>query len=156
MDDRWTPRKREVAQLAICGGLITIEQAMKFWHMTYEELDEWGIRNEHIRIVASVSPADRQPRKFIRVGRVYTALNDTDRRILELLSNHKGKVVTPRMISRVLYAERIVAKTRTIDVFIMRLRRRLHAHRTHVTVRTIWGRGYLLCDLGSPGHRAVA
>ena len=50
MDDRWTPRKREVAQLAIGGGLIPIEQALALWRLTYEELGEWGIRTEALKI----------------------------------------------------------------------------------------------------------
>jgi hypothetical protein len=155
MDDRWTPRKREVAQLAICGGLLTIEQALALWRVTYEELGEWGICTEAIKIARSAVLPDGQRKPLHQLDRRRIRLNDTDRLILELLSNYKGWVVTPRMIARVLYAKRAVAKARTIDVFIMRLRRRLHACQVHFTVRTIWGRGYLLCDLGSPAHRAA-
>jgi hypothetical protein len=153
--DRWTLRKREVAQLAIGGGLITIEQALKLWRMTYEELGEWGVRTENYEAARPLPrPAD-PPSKFIQASRYGVQLNDTDRLILELLSNYKEKVVTPRMIASVIYANRTAAKTRTIDVFVMRLRRRLLAHQAQVAIRTVWGRGYLLYDLDSFNYIAA-
>jgi DNA-binding winged helix-turn-helix (wHTH) protein len=155
MGMRWTPRRREIAALALRSGLITIDQARARWCMTIDELREWGLaRNKRVRSIAADFPV--RPPSFsgsIEMGGVRVVLNSTDFLILRLLVARKGKVVTQSMMGRLLYGSKTDVKSRIIDVFILRLRRRLQTSGVAVRIETVWGRGYLLRE---PEHRGTS
>ena len=67
--------------------------------------------------------------------------------ILELLSRHKGTVVTKEMLLNHLYEGMDEPELKIIDVFICRLRKKLaHAAGGNEDIETVWGRGYVLRD----------
>jgi hypothetical protein len=144
MGMRWTPRRREIAELALRSGLVTVDQAMSEWCMTTDELGEWGF-DGHGRAPAVDLPV--LPKVFsgsIEIDGIRVVLNRTDYLILRLLELRKGKVVTQLMIGNFLYGGTITVKPRIIDVFIVRLRKRLQATGVAASIETVWGRGYML------------
>jgi Transcriptional regulatory protein, C terminal/Protein of unknown function (DUF1153) len=146
MDVRWTPRRREIAALALRHGLISAEQASARWCMTIEELHEWGAVKRRKRNGGAAEPP-RVPVTFsgaIRVGAATVQLNKTDYLIFQLFEQRQGKVVTHRMIATLLYGRYAKVKSRVIDVFIVRLRKRLQESGAAVKIETVWGRGFLL------------
>jgi DNA-binding winged helix-turn-helix (wHTH) protein len=146
MGERWTPRRREIAALAVRSGLITVEQALRRWCMTPEELREWGFtrrrRKSTARAEMPIIIADFAG--SLRIGEAHVTLNKTSYLIYRLLQQCKNKVVTPSMIGHLLYGDKMTVKPRIIDVFILRLRRQLQLSDAPVNIETVWGRGYLL------------
>jgi hypothetical protein len=146
MGVRWTRRRREIATLALRSGLISIDQAMTRWCLTADELSEWGLSSaKHGKTARGSFPV--LPEKFsgsIEMNGIHVVLNRTDYLILSLLELRKGKVVTQSMIGNLLYGATITVKPRIVDVFIVRLRRRLQASGLAMRIETVWGRGYML------------
>ncbi|MGW0609456.1 helix-turn-helix domain-containing protein [Streptomyces sp. NPDC002788] len=69
-------------------------------------------------------------------------ISNVQTELMELLIEHFGEVVYRHELSQRL-AERVQRPTRnSLDLHIMRLRRRLSA--TDLVIRTAWGRGYAL------------
>ena len=68
-------------------------------------------------------------------------------RLLELLSLHKGTVVTKEMFLKHLYSGMDEPEIKIIDVFVCKLRKKLAqaADGSHY-IETVWGRGYVLRD----------
>jgi uncharacterized protein DUF1153 len=146
MNVRWTPRRREIAALALRHGLISAEQASARWCMTIEELHEWGAVKRRKRTGGAGEPRG-VPVTFsgaIRVGEATVLINRTDYLIFQLLEQRQGKVVTHRMIADLLYGRDSKVRSRVIDVFIVRLRKRLQESGAAVKIETVWGRGFLL------------
>jgi DNA-binding response OmpR family regulator len=67
--------------------------------------------------------------------------------VLELLSLHKGTVVTKEMFFKHVYGGMDEPEIKTIDVFVCKLRKKL-AQATDGShyIETVWGRGYALRD----------
>jgi two-component system cell cycle response regulator CtrA len=103
----------------------------------------------------------KAPRSAIRTGKLvlnlYTRIVSVDERpvhltgkeygLLELLSLHKGVVVTKEMALKHLYGGIREPEHRIIDVFVCKLRKKLAqaAGGSHC-IETVWGRGYVLRD----------
>jgi two-component system cell cycle response regulator CtrA len=67
--------------------------------------------------------------------------------VLELLSLHKGAVVTKEMLLAHLYGGIQEPELKIIDVFVCNLRKKLaRATGGHHYIETVWGRGYVLRD----------
>jgi len=67
--------------------------------------------------------------------------------VLELLSLHKGTVVTKEMLLAHLYGGIQELELKIIDVFVCKLRKKLaRATGGHHYIETVWGRGYVLRD----------
>ena len=67
--------------------------------------------------------------------------------ILELLSRHKGTIVTKEMFLNHLYGGMNEPELKIIDVFICKLRKKLaDATGGDHHIETVWGRGYMLRD----------
>jgi len=77
--------------------------------------------------------------------------------VLELLSRHKGTVVTKRMFLAHLYGGIKEPELKIIDVFVCHLRKKL-ARETggNHYIETVWGRGYVLPDPILTGGRPTA
>jgi DNA-binding response OmpR family regulator len=146
MNARWTPRRREIAILALRTGLITIEQALARWCMTEDELREWRAAPEKAtaETTANSLVIPKAFPRWIQIGGVALPVGRSEYLILQITALHKGKVVTPRMIGNILYGARTSVKNRVIDVMISRLRVKLRT--SGVVIETVWGRGYLLRD----------
>jgi two-component system, cell cycle response regulator CtrA len=113
----------------------------------------------NLAILDSTQP--KTPRSAIRTGKVVV---DLDTRIvsvddqavhltgkeyglLELLSLHKGAVVTKEMFLEHLYGETNEPELKIIDVFVCCLRKKLaRATGGNHYIETVWGRGYILRD----------
>jgi len=107
------------------------------------------------------STNQKPPRSAIRTGELVVNLNTRivsvdDRvvhltakeyRVLELLSLHKGTVVTKEMFLKHLYGGMDGPEIKIIDVFVCKLRKKLAqaVGGTHY-IETVWGRGYVLRD----------
>jgi two-component system cell cycle response regulator CtrA len=77
--------------------------------------------------------------------------------LLELLSRHKGTVVTKVMLLEHLYGGIKEPGLRIIDVFICHLRKKLaRATGGNHYIETVWGRGYVLRDPLITGGTATA
>src|SRR5215469_492994 len=68
--------------------------------------------------------------------------------ILELLSLRKGTVLTKEMFLNHLYGGKDEPEIKIIDVFVCGLRKRLAQATGDDYIETVWGRGYVLRDLG--------
>jgi two-component system, cell cycle response regulator CtrA len=67
--------------------------------------------------------------------------------ILELLSLHKGNILTKEMFLNHLYHGMDEPELKIIDVFVCKLRKKLaQATGGEHHIETIWGRGYVLRD----------
>ena len=67
--------------------------------------------------------------------------------ILELLSLHKGKILTKKMFLNYLYDGMNEPQLKIIDVFVCKLRKKLaRATGGEHHIETVWGRGYVLRD----------
>ena len=67
--------------------------------------------------------------------------------VLELLSRHKGTIVTKEMLLNHLYGGMDEPELKIIDVSICKLRKKLaHAAGGNHHIETVWGRGYMLRD----------
>ena len=81
-------------------------------------------------------------------------LSDKEYDLLELLSQHKGTVVTKEMFLAHLYNGIKEPELKIIDVFVCHLRKKLaRATGGNHYIETVWGRGYVLRDLT---HHLVA
>jgi two-component system cell cycle response regulator CtrA len=104
---------------------------------------------------------ERPPRSPIRTGRLVVNLDARkvsvkDRAVhltgkeygvLELLSLHKGTVVTKEMLLKHLYAGIQEPELKIIDVFVCKLRKKLaQATGGNHCIGTVWGRGFILRD----------
>ena len=69
--------------------------------------------------------------------------------VLELLSLRKGTVLTKEMFLNHLYGGKDEPEIKIIDVFVCDIRKRLaQATGGHDYIETVWGRGYVLRDVG--------
>jgi len=67
--------------------------------------------------------------------------------LLQLLSQHKGTVVTKEMLLRHLYGRIKAPGLKILDVFVCHLRKKLaQATGGNHYIETVWGRGYVLRD----------
>jgi two-component system cell cycle response regulator CtrA len=68
--------------------------------------------------------------------------------ILEMLSLRKGMTLTKEMFLTHLYGGRDEPELKIIDVFVCKLRKKLHLAGAPATgcIETVWGRGYALRD----------
>jgi two-component system cell cycle response regulator CtrA len=78
--------------------------------------------------------------------RVY--LTGKEYQILELLSLRKGTTLTKEMFLNHLYGGMDEPEIKIIDVFISKLRLKLSVACGEHHIETVWGRGYVLRDLG--------
>jgi len=84
-------------------------------------------------------------------------LSDKEYDLLELLSQHKGTVVTKEMFLAHLYGGINEPELKIIDVFVCHLRKKLaRATGGYHYIETVWGRGYALRDPILTGGRAAA
>jgi two-component system, cell cycle response regulator CtrA len=103
----------------------------------------------------------KPPRSAIQTGRLVVNLETgivsvddqavhltgKEHRLLELLSLHKGTVVTKEMFLKHLYGGTKKPKLRIIDVFVCKLRKKLaQIAGGSFYIETVWGRGYVLRD----------
>jgi two-component system, cell cycle response regulator CtrA len=73
--------------------------------------------------------------------------------ILELLSRHKGTILTKEMLLDHLYGGMDEPKAKIIDVFVCKLRKKLAvATGGEHYIKTVWGRGYVLGDAPQPDN----
>ena len=72
--------------------------------------------------------------------------------IFELLSVHKGAIVTKQMLLDHLYDGMDAPELKIIDVFVCNLRKKLaQATGGNHYIETVWGRGYMLRDPAAKG-----
>jgi two-component system cell cycle response regulator CtrA len=84
-------------------------------------------------------------------------LSSKEYSLLELLSQHKGRVVSKEMFLTHLYNGIREPELKIIDVFVCHLRKKLaQATGGNHYIETVWGRGYVLRDPILTGETAVA
>lgn len=93
----------------------------------------------------------------VRVRGVDIHLTGKEFKILELLSLRKNVTLTKDVILDNLYGGMDEPELKIIDVFICKLRKKLGlGHDGEPIIKTIWGRGYQLCDPVSRVRKVVA
>ncbi len=94
--------------------------------------------------------------KTVEVNGKHVHLTRKEYQMLALLSLRKGETVTKEMFLNHLYScMEDEPELKIIDVFICKLRKKLQAARDgQHYIETVWGRGYMLRDLGCPRKTA--
>jgi len=81
----------------------------------------------------------------VHVGGKRVQVTNNEYRILELLSQRKGKVLSKEMFLSHLYGGMDEPDQKIIDVFVCKLRKKLTAATAGENyIETVWGRGYML------------
>jgi len=87
--------------------------------------------------------------KTVSVRGKEVSLTDKEYQMLELLTLQKGTTVSKEAFIRALYNGIDEPELKIIDVFILKLRKKLvNATGGNDCIRTVWGRGYTLCVPG--------
>lgn len=89
--------------------------------------------------------------RVMQAGRE-VALTYTEFRLLKLLMQHQGKVITRDAIMRQVWESDYTAGMRTVDVVVRRLRSKLETGATRTVIRTVRNVGYMLIE-SSPRPR---
>lgn len=76
-------------------------------------------------------------------------LTGKEYQMLELLSLRKGTTLTKEMFLNHLYGGIDEPELKIVDVFICKLRKKLHQATGEHVIETVWGRGYVLRDPAS-------
>lgn len=84
--------------------------------------------------------------KTVEVGGQLVHLTGKEYQMLELLTLRKGTTLTKEMFLNHLYGGRDEPELKIIDVFICKLRKKLHDVGVGHLIETMWGRGYVLRD----------
>ena len=123
----------------------------------------------NLAIIDNTQP--KTPRSAIQTGKVVVDLDTgivsvddqavhltgKEYGLLELLSLHKGAVVTKEMFLEHLYGETNEPELKIIDVFVCCLRKKLaRATGGNHYIETVWGRGYILRDPVITGETTAA
>jgi DNA-binding winged helix-turn-helix (wHTH) protein len=92
--------------------------------------------------------------RIVSVDNRAVHLSGKEYSLLELLSRHKGTVVTKEMLLVHLYGGIKEPELKIIDVFVCHLRKKLaRATGGNHYIETVWGRGYVLRDTIPPVGR---
>jgi two-component system, cell cycle response regulator CtrA len=81
-------------------------------------------------------------RRSVSVDDRVVHLTEKEYGVLELLSLHKGALVTKEMFLKHLYRGTKKPELKIIDVFVCKLRKKLAEGSFYI--ETVWGRGYVL------------
>ena len=94
--------------------------------------------------------------KTVEVSGNRVHLTGKEYEMLELLSLRKGTTLTKEMFLNHLYGGMDEPELKIIDVFICKLRKKLAtATGGQEFIKTVWGRGYQLCDPATPSLAAA-
>jgi two-component system cell cycle response regulator CtrA len=89
--------------------------------------------------------------KTIEVNGVCVHLTEKEYQTLELLTLHRGTLLTTEMFLSHLYKEMDEPDANSVNVFIYKLRKKLaNASSGKNYIDTMWGRGYMLCTDDEP------
>ena len=98
----------------------------------------------------------------VEIGGKRVYVTPKEYRILELLCQRQGVVLSKEAFLDHLYAGRDEPETKIIDVFVCKLRKKLsEASGGRNYIETVWGRGYVLrdpvdeLDRGEEDHKQV-
>jgi two-component system cell cycle response regulator CtrA len=96
--------------------------------------------------------------RSVMVDNKRVALTGKEYAILEMLSLRKGMTLTKEMFLTHLYGGRDEPELKIIDVFVCKLRKKLHQAGAPSSgcIETVWGRGYALRDPEPNEFPAVA
>jgi DNA-binding response OmpR family regulator len=83
-------------------------------------------------------------RKLFRKGQL-VALSPREFEVLQILMREPGRVFSREEISERIWEREYEYDTRTVEIFVMRLRRKLDEGRSQPLIRTVRGVGYGLC-----------
>ena len=85
-------------------------------------------------------------------GAVPLALTRKEYSVLELLMLRRGGVLEKEAFLEHLYGQARSSKSKMIDIFICKLRKKLAAAGLPNVIGTAWGKGYVLCDPEQQGN----
>ena len=78
------------------------------------------------------------------------ALTAKEYSVLELLMLRRGGVLEKEALLEHLYGRAASSKSKMIDIFICKLRKKLAVVGLPKVIGTAWGKGYILCDPDQP------
>jgi DNA-binding winged helix-turn-helix (wHTH) protein len=170
---RWVAGRKSAVVNAVHSGVMSPEEVCRCYELSAEEFLSWergiethgvkGLRVTRTRFYRGASPARpaHHSEATIQTGRLLVNLNTRvvsvedqpvhltgkEYGVLELLSLHKGTILTKEMFLDHLYGGMDKPEIKIIDVFVCKLRKKLaHATGGKHYIETVWGRGYALRD----------
>lgn len=141
----------------------TVDEKLESFHDGADDFLTTPLNDRELiaRLKTIIRRMHRHSRAVIRTGKLAVDLDkrtaeiegseldltETEYRILELLALRKGRVVTKETILDHLYGGMDEPLSRTIDVFMCKIRKKLtQIARGENYVETVWGRGFVLRD----------
>jgi two-component system cell cycle response regulator CtrA len=86
--------------------------------------------------------------KTVEIEGVHVHLTGKEFKLLEILCRRKGTIVTKEIVLNQLYGGLDEPEAKIIDVFLFKVRKKLaNASGGIDYIKTIWGRGYTVCEL---------
>jgi len=83
-------------------------------------------------------------RRVAEVGGRHLPLTGSEFEVLSALVARQGRLLSKAACQDALYSGGAQPCSRTVDVFVCRLRRKLATAQADLAIRTVWGRGYVL------------
>lgn len=81
----------------------------------------------------------------LRIDNEPVHLGTTEYRLMEFFIQHPGKVYSRAQLLDFVWGQTTYIEERTVDVYILRLRKTLKNYGAEHVIQTIRGTGYLLC-----------
>ena len=108
-----------------------------------------GLSHSRIGLGATVLDMDSN---IVTVHGKTVHLTEKEYRILELLFLRSGSIVAKESFLNHLYGGNDEPDIKIIDVFVCKLRRKLSQAGAGDVITTVWGRGYIVRDVGAATH----
>jgi DNA-binding winged helix-turn-helix (wHTH) protein len=163
---RWVASRKAAVVLAIRSGLISTSDAseryllsaneLAMWHSSFDGNGRAGLllKSYSERLMQARTHSDHWASRNKAPQKSHSTdpmrLTRTEKALLEILTHHKGIVVSKDELFYLLYRRPQMPSIRIIDVLICNIRRKLRKiPNMTFDIKTVWGRGYILCALSN-------
>jgi DNA-binding winged helix-turn-helix (wHTH) protein len=163
---RWVASRKAAVVLAIRSGLISTSDACQKYLLSADELARWHasfdgngpagllLKCYSKRLAQVPSQSDhcashnKAPREYNSIDSI--RLTRTESVLFKILAQHTETVISKDTLFHLLYCGSKIPDIKIIDVIICNIRRKIRKiPNITLDIRTVWGRGYILCALPS-------